>query len=142
MVAIMFMNLSSVFSTFNPVPGATDFFQFILSYVVPVMPVVALAGLVQALFTLRAFCLLAAKSEVRLFKTAGLALVAGSVLALILACIGVLLFSAVLISATAVLVIPFAGTTVSYLAWIFAAKAFFSIKASTSQPLPTSLTSK
>jgi uncharacterized membrane protein len=138
MVAIIFMNLSSVIPTFNPVPGPTDLFQSILSYMVPVMPVFSVAGLVQALFIMRAFNLLAVKSEVRLFRTAGWALVAGSVLALILACVGVLLFFAALVSAASVLVIPFAGTTVSYLAWIFGAKAFFSIKAPTNQPLPAS----
>jgi uncharacterized membrane protein len=142
MVAVIFMNLSSIMPSFNPVPGATDILQSILGFIVPFIPVFSLAGLVQALFIMRAFNLLAAKSEVRGFRTAGLALIAGSVLALVLACIRVLLFSAASISATAVLVLPFAGTIVSYLAWIFAAKAFFSIKASTSQPLPTSPTSK
>lgn len=116
MVAIIFMNLSSVIPTFNPVPGTTDLFQFILGYVVPVMPVFSVAGLVQALFTMRAFNLLAVKSEVRLFRTAGWALVAGSVLGLILACVGVLLFFAASVSAATVLVIPMAGTIVSYLA--------------------------
>ncbi len=138
MVAIIFMNLSSVIPTFNPVPGTIDLFQFIIGYVVPVMPVFSVAGLVQALFTMRAFNLLAVKSEVRLFRTAGWALVAGSVLGLILACVGVLLFFAASVSAATVLVIPMAGTIVSYLAWIFGAKAFFSIKAPSSQPLQAS----
>jgi uncharacterized membrane protein len=142
MVVVIFMNLGSVIPTFNPVPGTTDLFQLIFGYVVPVMPVFAVAGLAQALFTMRAFNMLAVKSEARLFRTAGLALLAGSVLALILACIGALLFFTFSISATAVLAIPFAGTTVSYLAWIFAAKAFFSIKTPTSQTLPTSPTAQ
>jgi len=136
-VAVVFMNFSNIISSFNPVPGQTNL-QAILGYMAPAMPVFSLAGLVQALFTMRAFNLLAAKSKTRLFRTAGLALVAGSVLALILACIGASLFFAALISATAALIITFAGTTVSYLAWIFAAKAFFSIKVPTSEPLPAS----
>ena len=139
MVAVIFMNLSNAISVFNPVHGQTELFQSILSYMVPVMPIFSAASLVQALFTMRAFNLLAAKSEARLFKTAGLAFVAGSVLSLILAGIGALLFFAALISAiAATLAIPFAGITISYLAWIFAAKAFFSIKAPTSQPFPVS----
>ena len=136
MVIVMFINLSSMLPAFNPVPGPNNLFQPILGYVVPVLPVSSVAGLVQALFMMRAFNLLAVKSEVRLFRTAGLALVAGSVLVLILVCVGVLLFFAVSISAVAVLVMLFAGTTVSYLAWILAAKAFFSIKAPTSQTQP------
>jgi uncharacterized membrane protein len=138
MVAVIFMNLGNVISAFNPVHGQTELFQSILGYVVPVMPAFSVAGLVQALFTMRAFNRLAVKSDVRWFRTAGLALVAGVVLALILACIGALLFFAASISAATVLTIPFAGTTVSYLAWIVAAKAFFSVKAPTSQPLPAS----
>jgi len=137
MVIIILMNLGRWMSTFNPVPGPTDF-QSILRFMVPVMPAISVAGLVQALFFMRAFNLLAVKSDVRLFRTAGWALVAGSVLGLIIACVGVLLFFAASVSATTVLVIPIAGTIVSYLAWIFGAKAFFSIKAPTSQPLPAS----
>ncbi|MBN1244131.1 DUF996 domain-containing protein [Candidatus Bathyarchaeota archaeon] len=137
MVAFIFMNFSNIMASFNPVPTPINI-QGILGYVVPAMPVFSLAGLVQALFLTRAFNLLAAKSETRLFRTAGLALVASSVLMLILACIGALLFFAAAISATVALAIPFAGTTINYLMWIFAAKAFFSIKAPTSQPLPTS----
>jgi ribosomal protein L40E len=105
---------------------------------VPIMPAVSVASLVQALFTMRAFNLLAVKSEVRLFRTAGLALVAGSLLGLILGCIGVLLFLAASISVTGVLVIPFAGTAIGYLAWIVAAQAFFAVKVPTSQALPAS----
>jgi hypothetical protein len=44
-------------------------------------------------------------------------------------------FFAASASAITVLAIPFVGTTVGYVAWIFAAKAFFSIKAPTSQPI-------
>ena len=137
-VAVVFMNISSIIPSFNPVPEPTDIFQSILGFIVPFMPVFSLAGLVQAVFTMRAFNLLAVKSEVRGFRTAGWALIAGSVLALILACIGILLYSAASISASAVLVIPFAGTMVSYLSWIFAAKAFFTIKIPTSQTVPLS----
>jgi uncharacterized membrane protein len=138
MVAVILMNLGNVISAFTSVPLQTELFQSILGYVVPVMPVFSLAGLVQALFMMRSFNIIDAKSEAHSFRTAGLALVAGGVLTLILASIGALLFFAASISATAALVITFAGTTVGYLAWIFAAKAFFSIKVPTSQPLPTS----
>jgi uncharacterized membrane protein len=134
-VILVLMNLGSLIPTFNPVPASTDLFQSILGYVVPVMPVVSVAGLVQALFIMRAFNLLAVKSEVRWFRTAGLALVAGSVLAIVFACVGALLFFAASASAITVLAIPIVGTRVGYVAWIFAAKAFFSIKAPTSQPI-------
>jgi uncharacterized membrane protein len=140
MVAVMFMNLSSVIPTLNPVPGPTNLFQSILEFMVPVMPAFSVAGLVQALFTMRAFNLLADKSDVRMFRTAGWALLAGSVLAIILACIAALLFFAASVSAAAVLVISLTGTTVINLAWILAAKAFFSVRAPMTQQLPTSPT--
>jgi uncharacterized membrane protein len=139
-VIIVLMNLSSLIPTFNPVPASTDIFPSILGYVVPVLPIVSVAGLAQALFTMRAFNLLAVKSGVRWFRTAGWAIVAGSVLAIVLTCVGALLFFAVSLSAITVLAIPFAGTIVGYLAWIFAAKAFFSIKAPTSQTISASPT--
>jgi hypothetical protein len=134
-VAVVLMNLSSLLPSFNPVSTPTDIFPAIMDLMVPVMPVFSVAGLVQALFTMRAFNLLAAKSNVRLFKTAGWALLAGSVLSIILACITTLLFFAASLSAIAVLTVPIAGTTLSCLAWIFAAKAFFAVKAPTAQHL-------
>jgi uncharacterized membrane protein len=136
MVAFVFMNFSNIMASFNPVPTPINI-QGIIGYMLPAMPFFSLAGLVQALFLTRAFNLLAAKSETRLFRTAGLALVASSVLTLILACIGALLFFATAVSSTAALAIPFTGTAISSLTWIFAAKAFFSIKTPTGQPLPT-----
>jgi uncharacterized membrane protein/ribosomal protein L40E len=135
-IAVVLMNFSGMIQTLNPVPQPTDIFQSVVGYVVPVMPVVSLAGLAQALFMMRAFNLLAAKSEVRLFRTAGWALVAGSLLAIVLAAVGVLLFFAASLSAGIVLTVPIIGTMVSYLAWVFAAKAFFTIKEPTAQAHP------
>jgi len=136
MVIVMFVNLGGWMATFNPVPAPPDF-QSILRFMVPVMPAISVAGLVQALFTMRAFNRLAVKSEVRLFRTAGWALLACNALALVLGCIGVLV-SMASTSVTAALVMPFAGTAISYLAWIVAAQAFFAVKAPTSQTLPAS----
>jgi uncharacterized membrane protein len=127
-VAIVLMNFSSLISILNIGPVPTDLFQSILGFVVPVMPVVSLAGLVQSLFMMRAFNLLAKKSEVRLFRTAGWALVAGSLLAMLLSSVSVLLFFAASISVITVFTISILGTMISYLAWVFAARAFFNIK--------------
>ncbi|MBN1358683.1 DUF996 domain-containing protein [Candidatus Bathyarchaeota archaeon] len=134
MLVIMFMNWSNIVSTFNPVPSQINF-ESILAYAVPAIPFFSIGGLVQALFMMRAFNMLAVKSDVRLFRTAGLALVAGSVLSLILASVGALLFLSASISATAaILAVPFAAITINSLAWVFSAKAFFSIKPPTGQP--------
>jgi len=139
MVAVIFMNFCSLIPTLNPVPRQIDLQSF-LSYIMPVLPVFSVTGVVQALFTKRAVNLLAVKSKVRLFRTAGLALVASSVLMVVLVCIGVSLFFTASVPATAVFAVPFAGTTISYFTWMLTAKSFFSIKAPTSQSLPTSRT--
>jgi uncharacterized membrane protein len=99
------------------------------------MPIFALSGLVQSLFMMQAFNRLAEKSETYPFRNAGVALVASNMLTVVLACIGVLLFLATAISSTAALIIAFTGTAISSLAWIFPAKAFFTMK--TAQPPPT-----
>ena len=137
-IVVVLLNFSSMIQTLNPVPQPTDIFQSVVGYVVPVMPAVSLAGLAQSLFMLRAFNLLAAKSEVRLFRTAGWALVAGSLLAIVLASVGVLLFFEASLSASIVFTVPIIGTMVSYLAWVFAAKAFFTIKEPTAQTFSVS----
>jgi uncharacterized membrane protein len=129
-VAIVLMNFSSLISILNPGSVPTNLFRSILGFVVPVMPVFSLAGLVQSLFMMRAFNFLAIKSEVRLFRTAGWALVAGSLLVMLLSSVSVLLFFAASISANTAFAIPILGTMISYLAWVFAARAFFNIKES------------
>ena len=136
-VAVIFMNFSNIMTSFNLVPTPINI-QSILGYVVPVMPVFSLSNVVQALFMTRAFNLLAAKSETPSFKTAGSALITSSLLMLILACIGTLLFVANAVTSTAALAIPMVGTIINNLAWIFAAKAFFDMKTPTNQPPPTS----
>jgi uncharacterized membrane protein/ribosomal protein L40E len=85
------------------------------------------------LFMLRAFNRLAIKSEVHLFRTAGWALVAGSLFAMLLSSVSVLLFFATSISVITVFAIPILGTMISYLAWVFAARAFFNMKEPTAQ---------
>jgi uncharacterized membrane protein len=132
-VAIVLMNFSSLISILNPGSVPTNLFQSILGFVVPVMPVVSLVGLVQSLFMLRAFNRLAIKSEVHLFRTAGWALVAGSLFAMLLSSVSVLLFFATSISVITVFAIPILGTMISYLAWVFAARAFFNMKEPTAQ---------
>jgi uncharacterized membrane protein len=136
MVIFIFMNFSNILSAFNPVPAPVNI-QGIMGYMAPVMPIFALAGLVQSLFMMQAFNRLAEKSETYAFRNAGVALVASNMLTVVLACIGVLLFLATVISSTAALAIAFAGTAISNLAWIFPAKAFFTIKTTATQPSTT-----
>jgi uncharacterized membrane protein len=130
MVIFIFMNFSNILSAFNPVPAPVNI-QGIIGYTLPVMPIFSLAGLVQSLFMMQAFNLLSKKSQTYAFRNAGVALVASNMLTVVLACIGVLLYLATAISSTAALAITLTGTTISSLAWIFPAKAFFSMKTPT-----------
>ena len=136
MFTFALINFSSIMTFFNPVPTPVNI-QEILGYMLPAIPVFFLAGLVQSLFMMRALNIIADKSGKYRFRTAGVALVASSMLTVILACIGVLLFSAAAISSTVAFAIAFTGTAISSLAWIFPAKAFFSLETSTSLPPST-----
>ena len=138
-VAVVFSNLSSIIPTVTPgsVPSFTsDFLQPIMVSLVPVFLFASVLAFVPALFNLRAFSKLAAKSEVRLFRTAGLLGVAGVAVAMLFAFIVSLLVFVASIPATAVLAMSVVGSMISYVMWIVAAKAFYSIKAPASQAPP------
>ena len=136
-VAVFFLNLSNIMTTFTPgsVPSFTSdfihFIQSIMGYLIPVLLVVSVLAVVPALFNLRAFSRLAAKSGVRLFRTAGLLGLAGTVVAMTFAFIGFLLVLVASIPASAVLAISVMGSVIHYAMWIVAAKAFYSIRAPT-----------
>jgi uncharacterized membrane protein len=62
MFAFAFINLSSIMTSFNPVPTPMNI-QGIISYMLPVMPVFFLARVVQSLFMMRALNMIADKSK-------------------------------------------------------------------------------
>jgi len=118
--------LSSVLEILRPLIG----------YFIPVGVVVFAFALVSVVFIIRAFNGLADKSGVRLFRTAGLLFLVGTVLAGALALVAVLLVLAALVSISAVLAITAVSGLVSLVAWILATVAFFRIGVPTSQTLP------
>jgi uncharacterized membrane protein len=135
-IAVVFLNLSSIITNLTPdsVPSFTpDFLQSIMGYLVPVFLVVSVLAVVPAIFNLRAFYRLAAKSGVRLFRTAGLLGLGGTAVAMTFAFIVSLLVLVASIPATAVFAISVVGAMISYVMWIVAAKAFYSIRAPKSQ---------
>jgi len=138
-VAVAFLNLSSIILTVTPnsAPSFTaDFLQSIMGYLVPVLLVVSVLAVVPAIFYLRAFYRLADKSGVRLFRTAGLLGLAGVAVSMMFAFIGFLLVLVASIPASAVLAISVVGAMISYVMWIVAAKAFYSIRAPTRKAPP------
>jgi uncharacterized membrane protein len=138
-VAVIFLNLSSIITAVTPdsVPSFTsDFLQSIMGYLVPVFLVVSVLAVVPAIFNLRAFYRLAAKSGVRLFRTAGLLGLAGVAVAMMFAFIVSVLVLVASIPATAVFAVSVGGSMISYVMWIVAAKAFYSIRAPTREASP------
>jgi uncharacterized membrane protein len=133
-VAVVFLNLGSIITAVTPgsVPSFTaDFLQSIMGYLVPVFLVVSVLAVVPALFNLRAFSRLAGKSGVRLFRTAGLLGLAGVAVAMMFAFIVSLLVLVASIPTSAVFAMSVVGSMISYVMWIVAAKAFYSIRAPT-----------
>jgi uncharacterized membrane protein len=138
-VAVVFLNLSSIITTFtsDSAPSFTpDFLQSIMGSLVPVFLVVSVLAVVPAIFNLRAFSKLAAKSGVRLFRTTGLLGLAGVAMAMMFAFIFSSLVLVASIPASAVLAMSVVGAMISYVMWIVAAKAFYSIRAPTREAPP------
>jgi uncharacterized membrane protein/ribosomal protein L40E len=140
-IAVVLMNFSNIISSLNPAPTPINI-QSTVGYMLPVLPLFTLGNVIQALFLTRAFNLLATKSETPQFKNAGWALIASSVLTLLLTCVAVLLFIANIITSTFALVMPVAGTPLLSIAWIFPAKAFFAIKTPSQMPPTTQATAQ
>jgi uncharacterized membrane protein len=136
-VAVVFLNLGSIIPTFTPssAPELPEILKSMIGYLIPVLLVVSVFAWVPAIFNLRAFYRLADKSGVRLLRTAGLLGVIGVILTIILAWIAALLVYLTLIPATAVLAVSVVGGLIGFVAWILAAKAFYSIRVPTSQTI-------
>jgi uncharacterized membrane protein len=134
-VAVVFSNLGSIIPALTPgyVPDLPEILQVMIGYFIPVLLVVSGFAWVPAIFNLRAFYRLAGKSGVLLFRAVGLLGVVGALVTLALAWIAALLFYVTLIPATAVIVVSIVGGLIGYVAWILAAKAFYSIRVPTSQ---------
>jgi uncharacterized membrane protein len=137
-VAVVFSNLSNIIPTFTPgsMPELPEVLQSMIGYFIPVLLVVSLIAWVPAVFNMRAFYRLADKSGVRLFRTAGLLGVVGALVTIALAWIAALLVYVTLIPATAVLAVSVVGGLIGFVAWILAARAFYSIRVPTSQMSP------
>lgn len=141
MVVIIFMNIGSLVSTFNPtspfqIGSMSELYRDLIGYILPVLIASSVITLIQAIFYQHAFKKLAGKSEVRTFRTAGLLIVVAAVLNIIATSVAGLLVFVASLSVSVVLVMPVVGGTVSLVAWILAANAFLSIKKPASPLLP------
>jgi uncharacterized membrane protein len=134
-IAVLFLlsNLGNFIPSTGPPAFSTDFFESLIDLFVPVLPIVSVLNLIPAVFNLRAFNRLAAKSEVRLFRITGLLGVVAAVVTILLGFLAAALFYAAILSASSVFTVSVAGSAISLVAWIVAAAAFWSINENTSQ---------
>ena len=117
----------------NPSLDMESFLPTIFGFILPVILVVAVFGLAQAWFFLRAFSKLAAKSQVSLFRTGGLLFIAGVAVSVTFFFISAVLVNAELMALDGLYVLGGVGSVVSYAAWAVVTVSFFRIRAP-SQP--------
>lgn len=82
-VALLF-NLPSIIPSFNPSTSQTEITTIMLTYLAPFFAVIGFVSLINVVFNVKAFNLLADKSKVPLFRTAAMVLLAGAFLTLAL----------------------------------------------------------
>ena len=139
---IILFNFSSIFPSlnFNPTAAPQIATTRLLALITPILPAVSLAAIVQAVFYMRAFNLLANESKVPLFKTGGKVLLIGAFVSFLLALVAAVLALYTSISISAVLAIPIAAAFIQYFAWGLLAMAYLRIKPQPRQPSTTAQT--
>jgi uncharacterized membrane protein len=140
---VVLSNIGSLIPSTGPPVFSQGFFESLIDYFVPVLPIVSVLNLVPAMFNLRAFNRLTRKSGVRLFRIVGLLGVVAVAFTIVLGFLAAALFYAAVIAASSVFTVSVVGSAISLVAWIVAAVAFWSIKEPISQasPMPTPQTS-
>lgn len=138
-ILIVLSNIDIIIPSTGPPVFSQGYFDSLISYFVPVLPIVAIFNLIPAWFNLRAFKKLTSKSGVRLFRTAGLLGIVAVIFTIALWFVAAALFYANVITASNVFTVSVAGSAISLVAWIVATVAFWSIKEDTSHttPMPT-----
>ena len=130
---IVFANLGAIMQLPQTPGSSSEFTQYIVGLIVPVLAVFTILAIAPAVFNMRAFNRLADKSGVRLFKTVGLLGVVAAAFSIALGFLAVALFYSGALTVNNFYSVPTLGSVVSLAAWILAAKAFSSIKVSTSE---------
>jgi uncharacterized membrane protein len=99
-VLIVLSSFESLIPSAGPLIFPTDFFESLIDYFVPVLPIVSVFNLIPAVFNLRAFNRVANKSDVSLFRITGLLGVVAALVTILLGLVAVALFYATVISAS------------------------------------------
>src|SRR5674476_478047 len=99
-----------------------------LNYLSPIFAVIGFVGLIYVIYSVKAFNLLANKSQVPLFRTAAKVLLAGSLLNIAIGVVFAALAYSGSASLNAFIVVAIPGGLVQDIAWLLLAIAFFRIK--------------
>ena len=131
---IIFANLGSIIPNFSgSTNSSTQISDMILTYLSPVLAIIGFVGLIYVIFNVKAFNLLADKSQVPLFRTAAKVLLAGSLLNIVIGVVFAALAYSGSVSINAFSVVAIPGGLVQDIAWLLLAIAFFRIKPPTTQ---------
>jgi uncharacterized membrane protein len=128
MILIFFANITRVISGMNPsTTSSSQIADLMLTYISPFFAVVGFVSLINILFNVKAFNLLADKSKVPLFRTAAKVLLAGGFVAIGAGIIFAMLATYGLLSFNTLMIIAVPGGLVQDVAWLLLAMSFFRI---------------
>jgi uncharacterized membrane protein len=129
-VLLVFSSIASMgIQLMNPSLDMESLLPTIFGFILPVILVIAVFGLAQAWLFFRAFSKLAVKSQVSLFRTAGLLFIAGVAVSVTFFFISAVLVHAGLMAVDGLYILGSVGSVVSYAAWALVTVSFFRIRA-------------
>ncbi len=129
MVAGFFANLTSIIPNLASPPTSQQIESSMLSFAAPFLAVFGFITLINVVFEVLAFNLLAVKSQVHLFRTSAKLLLAGGVLQIAIGIIFAIWASSGSASINTLTLIAVPSGLVQYTAWALLAVAFFRIPA-------------
>jgi uncharacterized membrane protein len=115
-------------ATLSSLTSSTDVESLLAPYLSPIMPIMSVVSLIWIYFNYKSYNLLAAKSEVSLFRNAAKIFVIGAVVNVAIASVFAVLAYTGIISITSMELVSLPGGLIQYVAWAYMAKGFSAIK--------------
>jgi len=133
-LAIIFSNIVSLIPSLSTsTTSPNQITSLMLTYLAPFLAIVGAVSLINVVFNVKAFNLLADKSKIPLFRTAAIVLLADALVSLAIEIVFAALTSSGSTSLSALLVVAIPGGLVQDIAWVLLAISFFRIRAPTTQ---------
>jgi uncharacterized membrane protein len=139
LILIVFANFASIFPNLSQsTPSSTQIPSQISSYISPFFAIIGFVSLINIVFNVKAFNLLANKSNVPLFRTAAKVLLAGGLVSIVLGIVFAAMASYGLLSFDTLLIVAVPGGLVQEIAWLLLAMSFFRISPPATQTVTSS----